>query len=814
MLAFNNAFYFYGAGGVDGAGLWKSDGTAEGTVLVKLLDPYAPTELTGVGGTLFFTATASYAEEPTRDVELWKSDGTEAGTVRVQDTVPRFAPDGTMVPLDLTASGGRVFFVAADASGDVEPWVSNGTPAGTIRLKDANQRPASSVFGEMLAVGDTLYFEAYAGDGTGGLWKSDGTGAGTRLLTRLTSARMQLTDVNGTVFFVGSDPESGEELWKSDGTPEGTVRVKDIDPGFFGSQPFGLTNMNGKLYFNAYGGSVGLWTSDGTEAGTVPVTDSVQPYDGYDTFEAIGNTLYFSGSDSQGRHGLWKTDGTRAGTVPVRLTSSDPIEPDSDWLTNYNGTLVFAGYDEEHGVEPWKSDGTPEGTVRIKDIYAGAFGDNPEFSSGPGLFTVTGGFAYFVATSELGPRLLRTDGTEEGTIDLGVQVAHLFDRAAMGDALYVVGSDGMNAEIMYKTDGTFDGTVPVADFASDPTGEPPRHLTAVGDVVYFTDFNLDSGEELWRTDGSDAGTWMVAEFQSDLLGAGPGDLVSVGGEKLFFSADHPDTGRELWSLDSAGPDRAPSVAGHNLFRNRSSLDGFDPADGPEDDAAVIPDKQPWRPGVAPTFANVSGYGRGINGVMVDVAHLPIDFLFSPDEEPAWPNVLSFRSFTASGTPGAPVPDPSSVSIRRGAGVGGADRISISWDDSAVRGGWLEVTVGLTDPAGVTRYDVFYFGSLVGDTGGGGGPRVDTVDVLRTRINLGRTDATSLARYDFNGDGAINTTDLLLVRNAQRTNPTLAPPRVVTATRATPFTLPQTTTPPPPLLITVRRDWITRSILTP
>ena len=63
------------------AGDWKSDGTMDGTVLVKDISPGAlgsnPSQLTNVNGTLFFTANDGSGRA------LWKSDGTAAGTLRV-----------------------------------------------------------------------------------------------------------------------------------------------------------------------------------------------------------------------------------------------------------------------------------------------------------------------------------------------------------------------------------------------------------------------------------------------------------------------------------------------------------------------------------------------------------------------------------------------------------------------------------------------------------------------------------------------------------------------------------------------------------
>ena len=60
--------------------LWKSDGTAAGTVLVDGHQPWAasvptPADLTHVNGTLFFVA-----NDGVHGIELWKSDGTAAGT--------------------------------------------------------------------------------------------------------------------------------------------------------------------------------------------------------------------------------------------------------------------------------------------------------------------------------------------------------------------------------------------------------------------------------------------------------------------------------------------------------------------------------------------------------------------------------------------------------------------------------------------------------------------------------------------------------------------------------------------------------------
>jgi ELWxxDGT repeat protein len=237
-----------------------------------------------VNGTLVFTA-----DDGTNGRELWKSDGTAAGTTLVRD----IRPGGSAYPSEFTSVNGTLFFTADDGTNGRQLWRSDGTAAGTLRLSAFALAP-----GNLASVNGTLFFTAT--DATHGteLWKSDGTATGIALVKDIypggiydeyggwhgpfSSSPGNLTNVNGTLFFSASD-SSGRGLWKSDGTAAGTVQVKGINSYYevAFTWPREVTNINGTLFFlvdtgpSVYGTVGRLWQSDGTSAGTLLVSDLV-----------------------------------------------------------------------------------------------------------------------------------------------------------------------------------------------------------------------------------------------------------------------------------------------------------------------------------------------------------------------------------------------------------------------------------------------------------------------------------------------------------------------------------------------------------
>jgi ELWxxDGT repeat protein len=251
-----------------------------------------------MNGQLFFEANSSKT-----GMELWKSDGTATGTVVVKD-IQKGSKAGHAH--DLLAVGNTLYFSSIDATHGLELWKSDGTAAGTVLVKDINRGQGtgvSSFLTTRVAVGNTLYF--VGNDGIHGmeLWKTDGTAAGTVMLADInpgtnTSNPRYVTAFNGKVYFTADDGVSSV-LWVSDGTAAGTTVFHNIAMSNEPLQVFG-----GRLYYQTM--NDGGWSSDGTAAGTAPT--EFRPL-----VTVNGQTLYAHSDPDHGEE-PWIGDGTALGT--------------------------------------------------------------------------------------------------------------------------------------------------------------------------------------------------------------------------------------------------------------------------------------------------------------------------------------------------------------------------------------------------------------------------------------------------------------------------------------------------------------------
>lgn len=336
----NDILYFIANDGVHGGELWKTDGTPEGTLLVKDINP-GPigafkdecASLKVVNGAILFVATNGKS-----GYELWRSDGTATGTVLLKDinksqqktniaeilepvssrnNQPTFQIKSVSSgvngsdPQQLTLAKDLLYFTADDSLHGREVWRTDGTLIGTFMLKDVLVGPKSSNPQSLILDQDKLYFEADSSGNWGGskfqsdgstehtkpikeyiignkhlleekdryrlnnsifyqqyvkldslaegyaLFKSDGSPEHTGLVKAYTNSRIYpkspriLGAVRGIVYFAAYTPLNGEELWRTDGSDQGTFMVQDISPDESSSKPWYLTEVNGHWLFTA-----------------------------------------------------------------------------------------------------------------------------------------------------------------------------------------------------------------------------------------------------------------------------------------------------------------------------------------------------------------------------------------------------------------------------------------------------------------------------------------------------------------------------------------------------------------------------------
>lgn len=348
---------------------------------------------------------------------LWKSDGTAQGTTKI-NAAPKYIKDG------ITIMGNEAYFISGK-----QLWKTNGTEAGTIMIHEIIN---INSIGTLKTTGNLLFFLVETTGYVNKLWKSDGTAAGTSLVKDIDPSNSRAWDprnlvaYNNQVYFKAGNNTYGNELWKSDGTAAGTVVVRDVRPGSGdGSTSLGQSFIvfNGELYF--LGGyatsgvnSFGLWKTNGTDAGTVLVKelnsiDSPTEINGllyfwaYDIGAAVGNTQY--GQE------LWRSDGTAAGTYMVKdiRTGSGNGASGGSKLVGINDKIVFGASDGTTGIELWASDGTEAGTVLLQDMRSGAQGSLGNYFTASDPYN---GYIYFGANNGIiGQELWTTDGTSSGT---------------------------------------------------------------------------------------------------------------------------------------------------------------------------------------------------------------------------------------------------------------------------------------------------------------------------------------------------------------------------------------------------------------
>jgi len=272
----------------------------------------------------------------------------------------------------------------------------------------------------------------------------------------------------------------------------------------------------------------------------------------------MGDNLYFTADDGIHGNELWKTDGTVGGTSmvvdlsPPMCSTCQNMDSDIVELVAGDSKLFFSSTVQSAGVpdfvrELFVSDGTASGTQLVMDIF-----DCP-LSSGEITFNYEGVNS-----------LLVLPGSSFGTAGQDRVVFSAFHCSLTNYVCF--------GEEPWISDGTLAGTREMANIRIgdtpmntqdgqgvliDDVGSQPRSFFQSGDKVYFTADDNNSGRELWKIDTSRAssGATLVKDINS-----GSDDSIDLEtvtefvkmNENIFFTADNGNNGIELWKTNGFG----------------------------------------------------------------------------------------------------------------------------------------------------------------------------------------------------------------------------------------------------------------------
>ena len=242
----SGTLFFVADDGTNGRELWKSDGTAAGTVLVKDIDP-------GRG-----SGVPARPDERERHAVLHRQRRHPRQRSCGRATAPRPAPSWSrtstpgpqhFLPMVLADVKGRCSSRPTTASTDGSSGRATAPPPAPSWSRTSTRARTNPLLahGGQRGGGDDLFTARNRTQNE--LWKSGGTDQEPSSVRDIwpgphSSFPSELADAGGTLCFSADDGIHGVELWRSDGTAAGTIMVKDVLPGSAPSSPPPIRSMS------------------------------------------------------------------------------------------------------------------------------------------------------------------------------------------------------------------------------------------------------------------------------------------------------------------------------------------------------------------------------------------------------------------------------------------------------------------------------------------------------------------------------------------------------------------------------------------
>jgi ELWxxDGT repeat protein len=593
-------FFFSATNDRNGRELWKTDGTH--TDLVKDIHP-GPTDsvfgpAANCAGTLVFAV-----DDGVHGMEPWRSDGTPQGTYILKDLSPGAAATSIS---NMRMVGALLYFEATHNNGTKQLWQTDGTPAGTT--------PAHLPGNVRIPISGQKEIYWVTTNNRPELWESDGTAAGTVQVSESLPPRNGQTGLwpgNGvfgtsTKIYAWVNTENAGQIIQSSlavvdrKTKKLTYILQDMDPHFGDGQ---FIEHGGKVYFDAaamqeqWSGDVPIWVTDGTKASRFASHQNQQlAAFRHEMFTHLGK-LFFVASGN-GRDALFTTDGTSV-TQLTQWTAGSTITIGPPVLA---GPLVYFAF-AHNANEVWQTDGTPQGTHAATGFKPGAtwiqeaggdyYADANEPSSGQELWRfhagssslvkdiafeagssspytvgdIGGKFLFGATEPATGTELYGTDGSTAGTsivmdISAGAPSGSPGGLGVVGSNLMMVAGDAAHGHELWSTAGTAGSTRLVKDIYAGATDSSITTALVSGGHLFFGATDGKSGSELWVSDGSGAGTRLLNDIWPGSPSSTPLSFAPIGSE-ILFAARQQASGLELWQT-AASPTASSTSLAHDI----------------------------------------------------------------------------------------------------------------------------------------------------------------------------------------------------------------------------------------------------------
>ncbi len=305
--------------------LWKTVSQPDGSLELERLTDVDPSgggiNIAGMISTdagLFFSVAADTGDE------LWLTRGTSASTQRI-------AAFETSAAFNLvahaTAFQGGLLFTADDGKGAGDAlWQSDGTPTGTVLIKDVNPSGDGEIQA-MKELNSKVFFIANDGE----LWTTDAAEAGTKLLRQALSPdrslrRQTFSVIASDTYVVADVTEIGRidiVATHADGSPAASKTITGLRGAFVSSiaEVSGLVAVGFHMNPDASGREDRLILFDPITGDITDLATHTGNSDDYDEIIELDGNLVLAGP-RQGdvtRSQLWASNLTAGGTMPVGI---------------------------------------------------------------------------------------------------------------------------------------------------------------------------------------------------------------------------------------------------------------------------------------------------------------------------------------------------------------------------------------------------------------------------------------------------------------------------------------------------------------